>query len=552
MMVVPARVTTPKTSSTTTHRPSSLNSRINAFICSYKCVGLLLVAFITFLSFSSRPLSSLETESTTKITSKGNNSNNSNSNNSDKKLSNTKISKTSHPSKDPSKDTTKSSSSSSTVGQLLPKCQVDPYPNTVNSHLTINNNTTTTDTNTTTHQNNNLRWSKRNIPTSTISSPFNCYLPNSLCTYYYPADFFDPKCGLGKQYNIYIQQAEEMRRNRTLWMYMPAVGFPTLTLNHTCYSTTQVNSYGVNDIIHTKETNKKFNNVPLNHATLNNIGSFTLEPHSQTNNILYGHKSTLKCMTERVTMLHVHKVGGTSLHSAFDMAHRMGGGKNVVQIRHKFFTPSRGPDSRPFTGGFSGTNGQESPLYLEALESLTKYATTYPTKNYEPEQHLVFAFVRDPVDRFISSLGQALGAIGSQGNQIGPVLKQECVADKETSRDVLKCIAKYVQQHGFWIELHFTPQVIDISFTTLWTDIPIAIFPFKELRTVLDYFGSGNVTRRDGGSAGYRSNKLLTDMTVDDYDEETLKIVCSIYEMDVIMQRSLGFDVGRCDPYVPK
>ena len=46
--------------------------------------------------------------------------------------------------------------------------------------------------------------------------------------------------------------------------------------------------------------------------------------------------------------------------------------------------------------------------------------------------------------------------------------------------------------------------------------------------------------------------KILTDMSVDDYDKETLEIVCGIYEMDVIMQRSLGMEVERCDPYVPK
>lgn len=547
MMVVPARVTTPtSTCRPTAYKPSNsssnLNSRIKAFICSSKGMGILLVAFITFLSISSRSVLSVENESMMKTTTKGTTSNvnvNDNGNGSD---GNEKSSKA----------TTKSSSSSSlssssSFGQLLPNCQVDSFPNTINMNLNINT-TSNTEAN-----NKTIRWSQHNVPTSTINSPFNCFLPNSLCTYYYPADFFDPKCGLGKQYNIFLQQAEEMRQNRTLWMNMPAVGFPTLTLNHTCYSTTQVNRHGVYDIIPNPNYSKDSNhNVPLNRATLHNIGSFTLEPE-QANNA-YGHPSTLQCMTERVSMLHVHKVGGTSLHSAFDMADSMGRGKGVLQIRHKFFTPSRGPDSRPLFsgGGLDILHRTESTLYLDTLESLTKYATTYPEKVYEPEQHLVFAFVRDPVDRFISSLGQALGASGSQGNQIGPVLKEECVVDKETSGEVLKCIAKYVQEHGFWIELHFTPQVIDISFTTLWTDIPIAVFPFKELRTVLDYFGSGNVTRRDGGSAGYRSNKLLTDMTVDDYDEETLKIVCSIYEMDVIMQRSLGFDAGRCDPYVPK
>jgi hypothetical protein len=583
-MVMPTRTTTP-----TSTNNMFTSSQIKAFICSSKGMGIVLIAFITFLSFSSQSIELIPTrvegdrpltvevegaaaageskEATTATTattatsvhSSDNSNNDSDSSSTDSKTTTNDITtSTSNPTSNPTPNPSKATKTSS--GQLLPNCQVDSFPYKINTNIYNDINTTNTNDsngndngndngNGNGNNNQNIRWSQRNVPTSTINSPFNCYLPNSLCTYYYPADFFDPKCGLGKQYTHFLQQAEEMRQNRTLWMYMPAVGFPTLTLNHTCYSTTQVNPYGVYDVIHNRLQNSKDNyHVPLNQATLHNIGSYTLEPPNDA----YGHPSTLNCMTERVTMLHVHKVGGTSLHTAFDMADRMGRGKSVLQVRHKFFTPARGPDSRPFQAHQRQEHRTESPLYLESLNSLTKYATTYPEKVYEPEQHLVFAFVRDPVDRFISSLGQALGASGSQGNQIGPVLKEECVVNKETSAQVLKCIAKYVQEHGFWIELHFTPQVLDISFTTLWTDIPIAVYPFKELRTVLNYFGSGNVTRRDGGSDNYRSSKLLTDMTVDDYDEETLGIVCSIYEMDVIMQRSLGFDSGRCDPYVPK
>merc|ERR1712150_372321 len=134
----------------------------------------------------------------------------------------------------------------------------------------------------------------------------------------------------------------------------------------------------------------------------------------------------------------------------------------------------------------------------------------------------------------------------------GPVITKECVDGKKSSRDALKCIAKYVQTHGFWIELHFTPQVVDIAFTTMFADVPIAIYSFRDIKTVLNYFGVGNVQMRNGNSKNYRTSSLLTDMSVDDYDEETLKIVCEIYAMDVIMQRSLVLEVERCDPFVPR
>ena len=109
-----------------------------------------------------------------------------------------------------------------------------------------------------------------------------------------------------------------------------------------------------------------------------------------------------------------------------------------------------------------------------------------------------------------------------------------------------------MQKHGFWIELHFTPQVIDISFTTMFVDVPIGIFSFRNIKTVLNYFGAGNAHSRDGSEKDYRADSILTQMSVDDYDDESLRIVCELYAMDVLMQRSLGMEVERCDPYVPK
>ena len=69
-----------------------------------------------------------------------------------------------------------------------------------------------------------------------------------------------------------------------------------------------------------------------------------------------------------------------------------------------------------------------------------------------------------------------------------------------------------------------------------------------ELQKLLDYLGSADHKSKARG----RPHPVLTNMTVEDYDEETLHIVCNIYEMDAIMQRSLGMEVPRCDPFISK
>lgn len=440
------------------------------------------------------------------------------------------------------------------------------------------------------HAKNPSPLSKRPHEKSAIQSPFNCDLDTSLCKYYYPADFFHETCGIGKAYIQYQIDAEEMRKNQTLWKYMPSVGFPTLTMKNTCLQE-RMNSKGNQQIFNSEDINQgrhsdngnnrmkmlsAANNfmkgTKLNEATLHNIGLHTLQvdlPSSAiTNETNDDNTQTITCMTERLSMIHVHKVGGSSLHAAFDYLERAGATtQSTQQVRHKFFSPSRRPSPRsprlPLTNNNDSSEDSkvidtshhvESKLYNMTLDALG-YATRYPsTDSYEPQQHLIIAMVRDPTERFISSIGQALGAKGSEGNHVGPTLRKACVSNEEitTSSEALKCIAKYVQEHSFWIELHFTPQVIDISFTTLWADVPIAIFPFKQIKTVLNYFGSGSEQRRDGKQDNYRTDKILSNMSVEDYDDETLEIVCQIYEMDVLMQRSLGMEVGRCDKYIPK
>lgn len=362
------------------------------------------------------------------------------------------------------------------------------------------------------------RWSNRPHTKSSVQSLFNCDLPDSHCKYYYPANFFCDECGLGKEFSHYVEDAKAKKANGTLWNHMPAVGFPTLTMENVCFE--------VKGGLKIRPEDEK---TAVSESVLTEIGMHIKEQEDGTQS---------RCLTERLSFLHVHKSGGSSLHGAFNS---VSPNPHAKLVRHKFFTPSNNPGKV-----------KENP-YNERMENFTlsslEGASKYPDEKFSPMQHVIFAVVRDPTERFISSIGQAMGASGSGGNKIGPVLKEACI--KTTSKETLKCVAKYVRDHGYWIELHFTPQVVDIAFTTMFQDVPVALFPMKpHLKTILEYFGAGKIKQRDGSTTNYRSHPILTNMTVADYDEETSEIVCKLYEMDVRMQRSLGMKVPRCDPYI--
>jgi len=377
------------------------------------------------------------------------------------------------------------------------------------------------------------RWSDRltNRNTSAVKSMFNCDLPSATCQYYFPGNFFDKDCGIGGNYANYITEAESMRANETLWNNMPSVGFPTITMDDVCLDIGGETFGGRQRPGMTRGTTRGVKPI-----TLTDLGEH-----------IYPDKKR-RCITERLSFIHVHKSGGTSLHRSFD--HINNKNDNATIARHKWFTPTRRSSlNAPAPKKKVVRKSTDTKMYDFTLTSALQ-STIYPTTEFGEYDHVIFAVVRDPIDRFISSIGQAMGASGSQNNLIGKVLQKKCI--KSTSALTLTCMAKYVRDHGFWIELHFSPQVIDISFTTIWQDIPIAVFPFEELKNIVEYFGLPEVQGRHGANGGYRPDAVLSNMTVDDYDDESLSIVCEIYKVDVIMQRSLGIEVPRCDPFISR
>jgi hypothetical protein len=235
---------------------------------------------------------------------------------------------------------------------------------------------------------------------------------------------------------------------------------------------------------------------------------------------------------ERLSFIHVHKAGGTSVYRAGQDLYHHG---HAEWISHHWFFP------RKFAL-------QIDPDAYENTKNDLKMAVRYPTNGFteQDRSHMLYAVVRDPVERFISSIGQVMGSRGSE-NDLAYAFRAACL--KDSPRETLQCCLDYVEKAGLWFELHFCPQSLDIHFSTLWQDVPVAIFGMEHLTAVLDHLGHKDLKARDGNNTEYRPDFVLTEMSVDDYDTKMLQQVCRLYEVDAIMLRSLGMK-SRCDGVV--
>lgn len=200
---------------------------------------------------------------------------------------------------------------------------------------------------------------------------------------------------------------------------------------------------------------------------------------------------------------------------------------------------------------------QDSPsMFQQTLDHL-KHATKYkqPSK-WNARDHLLFGVVRDPTDRFISMIGQAFGAHGSAKNGgVAEELKRDCLNSQiyslDASRFTIQCVINKIKERGYFFEIHFTPQAIEVAFSTQMTpNVPVALFPFEVLKEVLTEIGCSPSSKvRDGGGR-YRPSPVLQSMSVNDYTPDLIRQICELYEVDVIMLRVLGWTASRCDPYI--
>ena len=343
------------------------------------------------------------------------------------------------------------------------------------------------------------------------ASIFNCHSPHGKCTYFRPYYFFH-YCGAGHPYTPIVEDMFHRHRDGSLWEDQPPIVMPHLKLR----TNMQL------------ESGKFFDN---------NIN---------------------------LSMIHIHKCGGSSLVFAFRDLELLNqeqfeihedGEEGEWQEEEEEEEEEEEPAEYTYKGTnliYIHKNGKRGwkknrRRWLESSKFIDEAVTYQPPHAWDDINHMIMAVVRDPTERFISAVGHVTNT--NQNFAVDPGLSDACLRD--TVAETLRCFATLVRENdnGFFIDLHFTPMVMEIAFATMGKDVPVAVFDFNDLPTVLKEIGAPpHKKNKDGKQPGYR-NHVMMDATVADYDDDVLREVCELYMMDVVFLHQLGRST-RCDAII--
>jgi hypothetical protein len=137
----------------------------------------------------------------------------------------------------------------------------------------------------------------------------------------------------------------------------------------------------------------------------------------------------------------------------------------------------------------------------------------------------IFTFLRDPVARFLSGVGQALKL-----NRLGPCTKNRSQKD---SLDLLDCILTEIQVKKLYLDEHLEPQIFELYHGMMGFDLQVHVMDLKTMDIVLEQvlgLRAQDKSRRQtrGLVAGYNlSLSLLTPTLVER--------ICSVYRIDVLL-----------------
>lgn len=153
----------------------------------------------------------------------------------------------------------------------------------------------------------------------------------------------------------------------------------------------------------------------------------------------------------------------------------------------------------------------------------------------------IFTFLRDPVPRFLSSIGQALKL-----NNLGSCTKHFRV--KKDTLELVDCVLLEIQQSQRYLDEHLEPQIFELYYGTMGVNLNVHLMDLKAMGGVLqDLFGlpSHQLSRRQSKGLVLGFNLSVALLT-----PEVISRICTVYSMDVLFLRETKVTSTICENYL--
>ena len=142
----------------------------------------------------------------------------------------------------------------------------------------------------------------------------------------------------------------------------------------------------------------------------------------------------------------------------------------------------------------------------------------------------LFSFVRNPIPRFLSAMGQVARAKPNDLNIVG------CLSGNATQD--LKCVISRLKD-GVVVNQHFLPASVELlQMTFPVEDAKVALMPLWKMDDVIDRLGLLNAITKQNVGRKHFSLHMLDRQMIDD--------LCYIYDMDVRLLKKMNISTSEC------
>jgi hypothetical protein len=211
---------------------------------------------------------------------------------------------------------------------------------------------------------------------------------------------------------------------------------------------------------------------------------------------------------------HIHKNGGGSM------------GKHVSIQTEKFNSESE------------RQMGREN--YTTACQNLLKQA--YESQKQSGNQPmLVFTFIRDPLERFLSSLGQVLnGPTGILRKRLSPC------HNSMTTADLIDCVLNKMEETSSFLDEHFAPQSYELYSGVQGFDLAIAVVDLSLLSAVVTQLGGSQSHVHENSAVGVVHEYPQFLLAPSSLTRDFRRRICRMYEADVRMLAQTQVTTTEC------